>query len=49
MLNMFRCGGGGTSANMEYQFWQHEFHPIVLDTEEKLQQRLLSPNSCASG
>jgi len=41
MLNMFRYAGSGNSANKEYQFWQHEFHPILLDTIEKQQQRLL--------
>jgi REP element-mobilizing transposase RayT len=41
MLNMFGFSGINNSANKEYQFWQHEFHPILLDTFEKQQQRLL--------
>ena len=41
MMNMFRYAGSSNSANKEYQFWQHEFHPIVLDTVEKQRQRLL--------
>ena len=41
MLNMFGFSGSNNSANKEYQFWQHEFHPILLDTNGKQQQRLL--------
>ena len=41
MLNLFRFAGNANSSNTEYQFWQHEFHPIFLDSEERLQQRLL--------
>ena len=40
MLNMFRYAGQENSANKEYQFWKNEYHPIVLDTEEKRQRRL---------
>jgi hypothetical protein len=38
---MFGFSGINNSANKEYQFWQQEFHQILLDTFEKQQQRLL--------
>ena len=40
MLNMFEYAGKNNNSNEEYQFWQQDYHPVVLDTPEKLQQRL---------
>jgi len=40
MINMFSFIGGTNPANDMYQFWQEGYHPIALDTNEKLQQRL---------
>lgn len=39
MLNMFRFYGESNNANEEYQFWQEEYHPVNLDTQEKLMER----------
>lgn len=40
MLNIFRFTGSNNKNNKEYQFWKQDYHPIELDTHEKLQQRL---------
>ena len=40
MLNMFGYAGENNNSNEQYQFWQHDYHPIVLDTNEKTIQRL---------
>ncbi|HWB27757.1 MAG TPA: transposase [Chitinophagaceae bacterium] len=40
LLNMFKYAGAGNSGNKEYQFWKNEFHPVTLDTPEKLAERL---------
>ena len=40
MLNMFSFAGTRNKANDKYQFWQEGYHPIALDTEDKLKQRL---------
>lgn len=40
MLNLFAFAGRGNSANTTYQFWQHQYHPVALDTTEKLEQLL---------
>ena len=40
MVNMFRFVGGHNNNNKEFQFWKQDYHPICLDTEEKLRQRL---------
>jgi putative transposase len=40
MLNMFAFRGKNNNSNEEYQFWQQDYHPIALDNEEKLLQRL---------
>ncbi len=37
---MFGYAGNNNNNNEVYQFWQQEYHPIVLDTQEKLIQRL---------
>ena len=40
MLNLFGFAGKTNGSNEEYQFWQHGYHPIMLDNTEKLHQRL---------
>ncbi|WP_281614370.1 transposase [Flammeovirga sp. SubArs3] len=40
MLWMFQRAGQKNTRNKKYQFWQQHNHPILLDTSEKLQQRL---------
>ena len=38
MLNLFRYAG--MNSNNEYQFWRPDYHPIALDTEEKMRQKI---------
>ena len=40
MLNMFEFAAHTNDAAEEHQFWQHDYHPVILDTAEKLEQRL---------
>jgi REP element-mobilizing transposase RayT len=40
MLNFFRFAATSNNGTDEYQFWQHEFHPVILDSGEKIMQRL---------
>lgn len=40
MLDIFEKNGKANKSNYRYQFWQHENHPILLDTVEKYNQRL---------
>ena len=40
MLNMFSYAGQSNNSNEENQFWQQEYHPQVLDSEEKRLQKL---------
>ena len=40
MLNMFDYAGKNNNSNEENQFWQQEYHPVELDTPEKIIQRL---------
>jgi REP element-mobilizing transposase RayT len=40
LLWLFEREGRDNGHNQKYQFWQHYSHPIELDTEEKLYQRL---------
>ena len=40
MLNLFEQHGSEMKRNFRYQFWQHENHPILLDTSKKFLQRL---------
>ncbi len=40
MLNIFGYTGRNNNSNKEYQFWQKNYHPIALDTEVKIRQRL---------
>ena len=38
MLNLFRYAG--MNSNNEYQFWRPDYHPIALDREEKMRQKI---------
>jgi len=51
MLNIFSYTGKGNSNNKEYQFWKQDYHPIELNTTEKIKQRLnyLHENPVRSG
>jgi putative transposase len=51
MVNLFRFVGNGNSNNSEYQFWKQDYHPIELNTIEKVEQRLnyLHQNPVISG
>ncbi|PZF71812.1 REP-associated tyrosine transposase [Taibaiella soli] len=40
MMRMFRSAGTSNSSNEQFQFWEQNFHPIELDTEEKFRQRM---------
>ena len=40
MLKTFRQHGVEKTSNHEYQFWQHENHPILLGNAEMLEQRM---------
>ena len=51
MLNIFNFVGSQNNNNKVYQFWKQDYHPIELDTAEKLSQRLdyLHNNPVRSG
>ena len=40
LLWLFKRAGAYNTNNTTYQFWQQHSHPIELNTNEKLQQRL---------
>jgi REP element-mobilizing transposase RayT len=40
MLNMFGYAGRGNNDNKDFQFWRNGYHPIVLDSPMKIEQRL---------
>lgn len=40
MLWLFRSNGESNSNNQTYQFWQQDNHPICLDSNEMMDQRL---------
>ena len=40
MMNMFAFVGKNNGNNNNLQFWQQDYHPIELNTAEKLTQRL---------
>jgi REP element-mobilizing transposase RayT len=40
MLNMFRYAASSNNSTDDAQFWQHDYHPIALDTSEKTYQKL---------
>ncbi len=39
MLDLFEKNGQQNKSNYRFQFWEHENHPILLDTEIKFRQR----------
>ena len=41
MLNIFSFAGKSNNNNKNYQFWRQDYHPVELNTNEKLTQRLL--------
>ena len=51
MLNLFSFAGESNSNNTEFQFWKQDYHPIELNTAEKLKDRLdyLHENPVRSG
>lgn len=40
MLDIFEEHGRKNKSNYRFQFWQHENHPVLLDSEKKYQQRM---------
>jgi REP element-mobilizing transposase RayT len=51
MLNIFSFAGKSNNNNKNYQFWRQDYHPVELNTNEKLTQRLvyLHENPVRSG
>lgn len=51
MLSLFSFAGKSNSNNTEYQFWKQDYHPIELNTADKLKERLdyLHQNPVKSG
>ena len=41
MLNIFLFVGKGNKSNTNYQFWKQDYHPVELNTNERLSQRLI--------
>ncbi len=41
MLNLFEKNELNNKSNFRFQFWEHENHPILLDTEIKFPQRFI--------
>jgi putative transposase len=40
LLQQFEAAGGANSNNKRYQFWQQHNHPVELNTNEMIDQRL---------
>jgi len=40
MLNIFNYAGTNNNRNKDFQFWKQDYHPIELDTNEKIKHRL---------
>jgi putative transposase len=40
ILDLFEKNGQANKSNFRFQFWQHENHPVLLDTNEMLEQRM---------
>jgi putative transposase len=40
LLHTFSEAGKSSSSNFKYKFWEHENHPVLLDTTEMYNQRL---------
>lgn len=51
MINLFKSAGKSNSNNKDYQFWKQDYHPIELNTAEKVKQRIdyLHENPVRSG
>jgi len=51
MLNLFGYAGRNNHNYKEMQFWKQDYHPVILDTSEKHEQRLryLHENPVRSG
>ena len=51
MLNIFSFTGSQNNNKKTYQFWKQDYHPIELDTAQKLTERLdyLHDNPVRSG
>lgn len=51
MLNLFAYAGQSNNNNKNFQFWKQDYHPVELNTNEKLSQRLqyLHENPVRSG
>jgi putative transposase len=51
MLNLFSYAGKNNNNNKEYQFWKQDYHPVELNSAEKIKQRLdyLHENHVRSG
>ena len=51
MLSIFNFTGRNNSNNKEFQFWKQDYHPVELNSAEKLRQRLdyLHGNPVKSG
>ena len=51
MLNIFSYTGKNNNNNKEFQFWKQDYHPIELNSAEKIKQRLdyLHENPVRSG
>ena len=40
MLNIFETAGKKSSSNFRFKFWEHENHPVMLDSELLFNQKL---------
>jgi hypothetical protein len=40
LLQIFEDAGKKSSSNFKYQFWQHENHPVLLESTAMFNQRL---------
>ena len=40
LLSIFEAPGKKSNNNFKYQFWQHENHPVLLNTTEMYDQKL---------
>lgn len=51
MLNIFSYTGKHNNNNKDFQFWQQDYHPVELSSNEKIKQRLdyLHENPVRSG
>ena len=51
MLNIFSFTGKQNNNNKDFQFWKQDYHPIELNSNEKMRQRLdyLHDNPVRSG